>query len=502
MRKFLPFLFAAALASSCIDNAYDLSNVTTDDVTIGDEDSEYRLPLATVYVSMSELKEGGADIKTLFDEADIWLPSPLPGNAAYVDLRELQNTPETITPLLDALIDQMMDDDAKITAVADLLAEKYLSTFLPLLPPNTDPADFKPVFIEAFRNMPMLHDRLSGEVKSLAGSYLTELKVQDVTYDIGKIDIGGDVVDMLCENLDSEGTPNPKNTLHLYGSITSALPVSLRLVPYFSPTNVRFDVTVEPGKTNEIRETQLFESDLRQIIEGAEIILPVSLEKYYPGYDFSSGQQIVITLPYSLFDFLKRGNSGDISDIGITADSYLEAGFNYSFPLLDDKLYIGVRAKFLMGVARARMYFSQFNVSHNEERWLINAAGGLDITAAGLDVTTELNEHGEEVYKMDDINLKPTSPAGYGFAVDLGATYDILPNLQASLAVNDLGFISWSKNKNVTGYSAKELSFTGVTVTEDGTESPDFDIDVLEFHKGAAKSVSRMLRASINAGLE
>ena len=302
MRKFLPFLFAAALASSCIDNAYDLSNVNTDDVTIGDEDSEYRLPLATVYVSMSELNEGGADIKTLFDEADIWLPSPLPGNAAYVDLRELQNTPETITPLLDALIDQMMDDDAKITAVADLLAGKYLSTFLPLLPPNTDPADFKPVFIEAFRNMPMLHDRLSGEVKSLAGSYLTELKVQDVTYDIGKIDIGGDVVDMLCENLDSEGTPNPKNTLHLYGSITSALPVSLRLVPYFSPTNVRFDVTVEPGRTNEIRETQLFESDLRQIIEGAEIILPVLLEKYYPGYDFTSDQQIIITLR-----LIKRG---------------------------------------------------------------------------------------------------------------------------------------------------------------------------------------------------
>lgn len=134
MRKFLPFLFAAALASSCIDNAYDLSNVNTDDVTIGDEDSEYRLPLATVYVSMSELKEGGADIKTLFDEADIWLPSPLPGNAAYVDLRKLQNNPDTITPLLQALIDQMMDDDAKIAAVADLLAEKYLSTFLPCFP--------------------------------------------------------------------------------------------------------------------------------------------------------------------------------------------------------------------------------------------------------------------------------------------------------------------------------------------------------------------------------
>ena len=122
--------------------------------------------------------------------------------------------------------------------------------------------------------------------------------------------------------------------------------------------------------------------------------------------------------------------------------------------------------------------------------------------AAGLDVTTKRNDAGEEVYKLDDIDFKPTSPAGYGFAVDLGATYDILPNLQASLAVNDLGFIGWSKKKNVTGFSSKELSFTGVNVTEDGTESPDFDIDVLEFHKGAPQSVSRMLRATINAGLE
>lgn len=208
------------------------------------------------------------------------------------------------------------------------------------------------------------------------------------------------------------------------------------------------------------------------------------------------------TLPYSLFAFLKEGSGSDIHNIGFTTDSYLEAAFSYSFPLLDDRLYVGIRGKFLIGAARARMYFSQFNVTHGEEEWLINAAGGLDITAAGLDVTTERNDAGEEVYKLDDIDFKPTSPAGYGFAVDLGATYDILPNLQASLAVNDLGFISWSKKKNVTGFSSKELSFTGVNVTEDGTESPDFDIDVLEFHKGEPKSVSRMLRATINAGLE
>lgn len=302
MRNILPFFLAATLVSSCIDNAYDLSNVNTDDITIGDEESEFRLPLATVYVGMGELNEGGIDIKALFDEADIWLPSPLPDGAAYVNLKAIQDAPSKVTPLLDALIDQMKTDDAKINAVADLLAEKYLATFLPLLPPNTDPKDFKRVFIEVFRNVPQLHEQLSAEVKNLAGSYLTDLKIQDVTYDVGKIDIGSDVVDMLCKGLDSEGTPNPKNTLHIYGTITSALPVSMRLTPYFSPTDVSFEVLVEPGKTNGIEDTRLYGDDLRQIIEGAEIILPVSLEKYYPGYGFTPDQQIVITLR-----LLKRG---------------------------------------------------------------------------------------------------------------------------------------------------------------------------------------------------
>ena len=217
--------------------------------------------------------------------------------------------------------------------------------------------------------------------------------------------------------------------------------------------------------------------------------------KNFWSFDLNARTTADATLPYSLFAFLKEGTGSDIHNIGLTADSYLEAAFSYSFPLLDDRLYIGVRGKFLVGAARARMYFTRFNVTYGEEEWRIDAAGGLDITAAGLDVTTKRNDAGEEVYKLDDIDFKPTSPAGYGFAVDLGATYDILPNLQASLAVNDLGFIGWSKKKNVTGFSSKELSFTGVNVTEDGTESPDFDIDVLEFHKGAPQSVSRMLRA-------
>ena len=224
--------------------------------------------------------------------------------------------------------------------------------------------------------------------------------------------------------------------------------------------------------------------------------------KNFWSFDLNVRVNAEANIPYSLFDFIKNGQEGRISDIGVISDSYLEAAFSYSFPLLDDRLYVGVRGKFLAGIVRAKSNFNRFDVSLNEDRWAVEADGSLDISAAGLEATTEMNDSGEMVYTFDDIDFKPTSPTGYGFAVDLGATYDILPNLQASLAVNDLGFIGWSKKKNVTGFSSKELSFTGVNVTEDGTESPDFDIDVLEFHKGAPQSVSRMLRATINAGLE
>ena len=250
MRFILPLFLFGMLATSCIDNNYDLSEIDTDGVVIGDE---FRLPLATVTVSMSELGKDGTDIKALFDEADIWLPSPLPAGGKYVDLQKIQHTPSYID-------------------------------------------DFKQVFITMFRATTGLQEKLAGEVRDLAGGYLTDLKIEDVTYDLGRIDLGSDVVDMLADNLDPKGTANPRNTLDIYGEIISALPVSLQFSPRFYPTEVEFDIRVEPNVKTKIGETRLHENDLRQIIDGTEIILPVKLEKYFPGSGFTPDQKIVIAL--------------------------------------------------------------------------------------------------------------------------------------------------------------------------------------------------------------
>ena len=205
-------------------------------------------------------------------------------------------------------------------------------------------------------------------------------------------------------------------------------------------------------------------------------------------------------LPYSLFEFIKLGKEGQIRNFGTSMDAYLEAAFSYSFPLMDDRLYVGVRGKFLAGLARAKMTYDRFDVSLRHDRWAVSTQGTIDVTAAGAEIDMPANG---DIFEIGDIDINPTKPAGDGFAVDLGATYDILPNLQASLAVNDLGFISWSKKNSISGTSTQETEFTGVTVPDDGTEpAPDFDFEMLKFNPTDGKSASKMLRASINAGLE
>ncbi len=62
-----------------------------------------------------------------------------------------------------------------------------------------------------------------------------------------------------------------------------------------------------------------------------------------------------MNLPKSLFESSNAAMRGSINNFGAATEAYLEAGFNYSFPLLNDRLYIGVRGKFLAGLARAQV---------------------------------------------------------------------------------------------------------------------------------------------------
>ena len=299
MRKLILLLLSGMLSTACVDKDYDLGNIDTDNIAIGDEGSQFRIPLVKVLVSKDEIKNNGGNIEEIFREADIWFPTQLP-DGKFVDLVKLQNEPAYVNTLLRTLREEMQTSDAKLASVVDLVWDKYAADFLPLLNLTApDEQTFKTAFKTAYRNDASLRERLADEVSALARTYLTgSLGIDQLEYEVGHIDISSDIVDMLADNLDPEGTPNARNTLFLYGQITSGLPLSLRLDPRLSPTEVTFQVEVGVDKTsNDIPETQLFAEDLRQIVEGITIRIPVTLTEYYPGKGFSDDRyQIVISL--------------------------------------------------------------------------------------------------------------------------------------------------------------------------------------------------------------
>ena len=299
MRKLILLLLSGVLSTACVDKDYDLGNIDTDNIAIGDEGSQFRIPLVKVLVSKDEIKNNDGDIEKIFREADIWFPTQLPDDK-FVDLVKLQNEPAYVNTLLRTLREEMQTSDAKLASVVDLVWDKYAADFLPLLNLTApDEQTFKTAFKTAYRNDASLRERLADEVSALARTYLTgSLGIDQLEYEVGHIDISSDIVDMLADNLDPEGTPNARNTLFLYGQITSGLPLSLRLDPRLSPTEVTFQVEDGVDKTsNDIPETQLFAEDLRQIVEGITIRIPVTLTEYYPGKGFSDDQyQIVISL--------------------------------------------------------------------------------------------------------------------------------------------------------------------------------------------------------------
>lgn len=298
MRKFFLLLLTGVLFTACIDKDYDLENVDTDNITIGGDDSKFEIPLARVLVTLEEIANGDGNIRELCEKADKWLPSKLPGNADYVDLTRLAQSSYT-DALFDALIAEMQSSAAKLDVVTDLIWTDYSEVFASILGVPATPGN-EAAFKAAFKTSYNTDARVLATVKSQFSGYLTEgLSVEPASYDIGRVDISDDVIDMIADNLDPEGSGSSVNTLYLVGEITSRLPVSLYLEPELKSTatadpflkfGVEVDATAETNEIGESEDTRLYAEDLRQLVDDATISIPMTLEKYYPGKGFGTDE--------------------------------------------------------------------------------------------------------------------------------------------------------------------------------------------------------------------
>ena len=78
---------------SCIDSKYDLSQIESDGIAIGNNDSEFLMPLVNIKFQASNFNASTEDdmsISGLQEQINVWLPAQLPNNASYVDIQKLR----------------------------------------------------------------------------------------------------------------------------------------------------------------------------------------------------------------------------------------------------------------------------------------------------------------------------------------------------------------------------------------------------------------------------
>jgi len=147
-------------------------------------------------------------------------------------------------------------------------------------------------------------------------------------------------------------------------------------------------------------------------------------------------------------DFLIKNNQ-------LNTTGYHEIGLGITQQFLRDKLAIGLRLKYLNGIAHASLKNNaslSLVIDDANQNWNI-AAENASLRTSGIS-----NEE------------KSFFTGNSGFGIDIGATYQVSEKWAVELNINDIGTINWSENN--TNYNIKDTAgriYSGVDLDVDGS---------------------------------
>lgn len=213
-----------------------------------------------------------------------------------------------------------------------------------------------------------------------------------------------------------------------------------------------------------------------------------------------------MAMSMDLFKALKTLGNG-VFDLGKTAidmSAYMDAYVGTSLRLFDF-LSVGVKAKFLMGIANAEANFTKLAAHVTPDN--INAmmlgtmrANGIMIDKMPLQNATALPlmdmlRFTDPMYMLD--NFK-----NFGAAFDVGAEVRLFDDhLKVSAAVTDLGFIKWSPSGHVAGVADGHFSFDGINFATAELETSG-EIKMLTTDPLRNNGYTTMLNCALNVGAE
>ena len=205
-----------------------------------------------------------------------------------------------------------------------------------------------------------------------------------------------------------------------------------------------------------------------------------------------------MVLPKDMFRLLTTLGEGyyDMSKLHADMSAYTEIFVGASVPVFD-WLTVGGRVKGLIGIANltAEVNNSYFNVSPTD------VSGRLMGTVKFNSAFSQSVAAGEEVDFDDIFDFGTFGLSSGGFAVDLGAEGRFLDDrLRASIAITDLGFISWGKGHTVSTNLSAGFKFNGYNFDE---KSIDSNVDDVTLTAGDSnEGYTKRLTTSLNIGAE
>ena len=232
-----------------------------------------------------------------------------------------------------------------------------------------------------------------------------------------------------------------------------------------------------------------------------------------------------LSMPYDFFLFAKDMKNQDYSfeDMGLKAWNYTELALGHSHQIFDN-LRVGAKVKLLFGVGHAEMTMKGMHANLTKDKWIIDGQARAVVNLKGAtfkEKDAEYKTRPGTYRQIDGIDIKGGGLTGFGLGFDLGGIYEFkdcpakwLNGLKVSLALTDLGFISWS-NGIVAESSGKPFEFNGfnnfdLKSGDDkrtlGDEVDTYGDKLKDFYnlenKGGGNSHTNALAATIRFGLE
>ncbi len=207
--------------------------------------------------------------------------------------------------------------------------------------------------------------------------------------------------------------------------------------------------------------------------------------------------------PGDLVQLMVKGNAApdissnlDLSGLGVDFINYMEYGVGVSKEIIPD-LKVGIRAKALSGIANLETVKSDLNLISDESitiRSDIHMRASqpamvidnlyYDFDGDSLVSETTMQETDQII---NDLGYDFSNP---GMAFDIGAEYQVMPELKAYASITDIGYINWNTNvADIKG--GGDFEFQGFDLVE--FIGNDDDGDTTSMADAYADSVIRVL---------